>query len=67
MEDKKILNNEELEKVTGGVFLSLVEDDVLAHCECGGEITLNCNVRTNKDGKMELKCPLCGKWFVVEE
>ena len=67
MEDKKLLNNEELEKVAGGVLPPLVEDEVFAHCECGGEITLNCDVRTNKDGKMELKCPLCGEWFLVEK
>ena len=66
MEDKKILNSEELEKVAGGVLPPLVEDEVLARCSCGGEITLNCDVRTNKDGKMELKCPNCGIWFVFE-
>lgn len=41
MEDKKLLNNEELEKVAGGVLPPLVEDEVLARCSCGGEITLN--------------------------
>ena len=66
MEDKKILNSEELEKVTGGYHFSPADEGVLARCSCGGEITLNCNVRTNKDGKMELKCPNCGIWFVFE-
>lgn len=59
MEDKRMLTDKELEKVTGG-------DDILLKCECGGLITLDCKMRivvVNDRKIMELKCPNCGKWY----
>lgn len=62
MDEKKMINEEELDKVSGG---SLSDSGVIRVCDCGGEITLDCEARTSSSGLMELKCPNCDTWYRV--
>ena len=68
MSDKKELENEILKNVTGGDY-AYPEKLVVRVCECGSEITLECEMRRNSDGKQEIKCPNpnCGKWYEFDK
>ena len=67
MDEKKMMNDEELEKVTGGRIETIrIIQGVVMKCCCGAEIYDTNPTRVNEDNIQEVKCTQCGEWHRLQ-